>query len=739
MHSDIAINQVIRDKDNSLYRVLWTGQDCLYWIALNPASNIPQGISYQSLESGLQSGQYIYAAYPDFKAPPQKNMKSAEARRERNWKLIQDIVEREPEIYEKKARAEIMHVEAEASGVKINNLYKLMGRYWRAGKIKDALLPDYSSVGKTRDVYSPASKKPGKKGVNGAPGKKLTREDLEIFEKAYEEGYIKGGKTLLQTYQDMLGRYYSVRDSKGKIESLLPPEKLPSRSQFLYWHRRTKSSTEEARRRKATKDYDLENRGGTGRTETHLFGPCALAQIDATIADIYLVRQDDRSAIIGRPTVYFILDAYSHLVTGMHVSLNKPSWEEASLALLNSMEDKVTFCKKFGIEITSEDWPCHHLPNAIIGDRGEMEGYAVEKIINSLGITIQNTPPYRGDLKGIVESHFNVLNYSYATLPGHVGDDFGERCTQDYRLDAVLDINQFMRILILSVLFYNNTHYMKQYPKTIQMHQHGIKPIARDIWNFGLRYLSGAHRVMSMEKLRYELLSHGTGSITRNGILFNQMYYTCDQAESEKWFDKARTEGREQISISYDPRDMAYIYIQYGKQSEPIECHLVEYLGEMVGLSKAEVDAIHRKDSQEAAVYVVTEDTEKAKLDEQIGEIVNAAKVAAKAAPKDKNKKKRIEEIQENCRKETAAQAEAATKRSVDELRGIAESRNIEAETEAEKANGKERNEENGPEACKNVVSLDEEEDEIERMFQDVFEEQQRKISELASQEKSQT
>ena len=144
MHSDIAINQVIRDKDNSLYRVLWTGQDCLYWIALNPASNIPQGISYQSLESGLQSGQYIYAAYPDFKAPPQKNMKSAEARRERNWKLIQDIVEREPEIYEKKARAEIMHVEAEASGVKINNLYKLMGRYWRAGKIKDALLPDFT-------------------------------------------------------------------------------------------------------------------------------------------------------------------------------------------------------------------------------------------------------------------------------------------------------------------------------------------------------------------------------------------------------------------------------------------------------------------------------------------------------------------------------------------------------------------------------------------------------------------
>ena len=718
MNTDIAFNQVIRDRDNRLYRILWVGRDCLYWIALNPSSNVPQRMERHELEAGLQSGQYIYAAYPDFKAPQQKNMKSAEARRDRNWGLIQDIVEREPEVYEKKARAEIMRTEADVSGVKINNLYKLMGRYWRAGKIKDALLPDYSSVGKTRDVYSATSKKPGKKGVEGAPGKKLTREDLAFFEKAYEEDYIKGRKTLDKTYQDMLRRSYSVRNSEGKLESLLPPEKRPSRNQFFYWHSKTKTATEEAQRRKTERDYNLENRGGTGRTETHLFGPCALAQIDATIADLYLVRQDDRTAIIGRPTVYFILDGFSHIVTGLHVSLKKPSWESASMAILNAAEDKVEFCRRYGVEITPAQWPCHHLPNAIVGDRGEMESHAADKIVNGLGITIQNTPPYRGDLKGIVESHFNILNYSYATLPGYVGEDFGERCSKDYRLDAVLDINQFMRILILTVLFHNNAHYMKQYPKSLQMHQHGIKPIARDIWNFGMRYLSGAHRVMSIEKLRYELLSQGTASITRSGILFNQMYYTCDRAEKEKWFDRARTEGREKISISYDPRDMAYIYIQYGTQEDPLQCHLVEYLGELVGLSKEEVDAIHLQDSQEATVYAATEDTEKTKLDDQIEEIVNAAKDAAKAAPKNKSNRKRIEEIQENCRKEAAAQAEASTKRSVDELRGTTASRS----TEAAEAG----------------VSSEEEEDELERVLQEVFEEQQKQLNEMAAQEESQ-
>ncbi|MEI2357153.1 hypothetical protein D1970_17910 [Mesobacillus zeae] len=44
-----------------------------------------------------------------------------------------------------------------------------------------------------------------------------------------------------------------------------------------------------------------------------------------------------------------------------------------------------------------------HLPEIIIADRGEFEGYSVENLINNLNIKIENTTAYRGDLKGFVD------------------------------------------------------------------------------------------------------------------------------------------------------------------------------------------------------------------------------------------------------------------------------------------------------------------------------------------------
>lgn len=50
------------------------------------------------------------------------------------------------------------------------------------------------------------------------------------------------------------------------------------------------------------------------------------------------------------------------------------------MALDNMVSDKEGFCKKYGIEITEKQWPTKHLPEIIIADRGEFEGYSVENI-----------------------------------------------------------------------------------------------------------------------------------------------------------------------------------------------------------------------------------------------------------------------------------------------------------------------------------------------------------------------
>ncbi len=56
-------------------------------------------------------------------------------------------------------------------------------------------------------------------------------------------------------------------------------------------------------------------------------------------------------------------------------------------------------------------------PTAILGDRGEMESKLADNLVQMLGIRIENAPPYRADLKGIIEQHFRTINHKCAAIP----------------------------------------------------------------------------------------------------------------------------------------------------------------------------------------------------------------------------------------------------------------------------------------------------------------------------------
>src|SRR5699024_11939342 len=70
---------------------------------------------------------------------------------------------------------------------------------------------------------------------------------------------------------------------------------------------------------------------GNSKSETN--GPGTRFQIDATIADIYLVSSLDVNKVIGRPVIYAVLDVYSRIITGLYVGLEGPSWIGAMMAL----------------------------------------------------------------------------------------------------------------------------------------------------------------------------------------------------------------------------------------------------------------------------------------------------------------------------------------------------------------------------------------------------------------------
>ena len=188
------INQVIHDlQEDCDYRILWTSSSQVfpsYWLRLSGSSNVPEKVSLSKLSEGIEKGRYSFA--PDIWRP----VKSGEAGetairlRDKAWELIRDAVTNEPDIYDaKKRRTILLGIEA-ATGTKVPNLYKYIGKYWRYGKIPDALLPDYSACGKRRDPYKGSSKRPGRPKVPGAAGKKLESKDLRNFRKAFTKYYL---------------------------------------------------------------------------------------------------------------------------------------------------------------------------------------------------------------------------------------------------------------------------------------------------------------------------------------------------------------------------------------------------------------------------------------------------------------------------------------------------------------------------------------------------------------------
>ncbi len=277
--------------------------------------------------------------------------------------------------------------------------------------------------------------------------------------------------------------------------------------------------------------------------------------------------------MIGRPVIYAVIDVYSRTITGLYVGLEGPSWLGAMMTLDNMVANKVEFCKEYGIDITEEQWPTKHLPEIIIADRGEFEGYSVENLINNLNIKIENTTAYRGDLKGIVERKFRTLNGKVKQkAPGAIQKEYRERGDRDYRLDATLSLKEFTAIIITLVLHHNHK-IIDKYPMEKEMITDGLVPTPIKLWNWGIQNRKGRLRTVDRNILRLNVLPRGNATISRAGIKFKNLLYGSKQAVEEQWYLKLRNTS---IEIVYDPRNVEKIYIPHDNGMDFESCILLE-------------------------------------------------------------------------------------------------------------------------------------------------------------------
>jgi hypothetical protein len=492
--------------------------------------------------------------------------------RDQNWARIAPLLAEQPAIFEPDQRGKLIAKLVSERGESRHSLYRLLRRYWQRGLTRNALLPDYGKCGGRGKTKAAGSKTRGRPPKYADASINVTPALRMLFRQMITQSYAANPIfDIAECYHAMLLAYFSdptIDPETGRQELTVRPDS-PTLRQFRYWYEKDNDIFQVLRRRRTPRVYDKDMRGLPSSSTVEVTGPGARYQIDATIADVYLVSRFDKKKIIGRPVVYVVIDVFSRMIAGIHVGIEGPSWVGAMEALANAVLDKVEYCNRLGITIASTEWPSVGMPERLLGDRGELAGRMVETLIHNFGVNVENTAPYRADWKGIVEQRFRLLPARFkAYVPGYIQEDYRQRGGQDYRLDASLDIDVFTRILILCVLHYNNEHRLKDYPLDPEMIQDAVKPIPAELWEWGIARRSGRLRSYPPDLVRLSLLPSDDATVTRHGIRFFGCYYSCPLAIEEHWFDKARQRGSWRVKISYDPRDMDHIYL-HGQPGQP--------------------------------------------------------------------------------------------------------------------------------------------------------------------------
>ena len=437
-----------------------------------------------------------------------ESMSEAQVRR---LQMIEPLVADDQYICDPKARRRKAQEIADAHGVTVRTVLRLYFRYISSGVI-----------------------------LADKPRERRRNPD---FERAIQKYYYSSRQfSLRAAYEMMILEHYM--DDTGQIS-----EDAPSYHTFrhYFYDHRLHQLPQKIIAREGLSAYQRDHRLtlGSGPGWRDRLG---CYQMDATLADIYLVSRLDRSAVIGRPNIYLAVDTMTQLIAGVYVGLD--AGETAVMACIaQAAGDKVAFCLHYGINITETQWPNTGIPREIITDKGrEFCGGRVEELSLRYGVVIQNLPPYRPDRKGLVEKAFDLIQGRYKPLlrgKGVIEEDAQERWAVDYRAQASLTLGEFTAIVIHAVVFLNSGRLLAN----------GLTPAQQ--------WLEAEDELLQAdsEELSCMGLPRTTAQMRRKGIRHRKMWYVPS--------DRDLLHPGETYTIAYDPSDVSCIYVVLDGQYYP--------------------------------------------------------------------------------------------------------------------------------------------------------------------------
>ncbi len=576
--------------------------------------------------------------------------------RDNDFSLIEDLVDDRNFLLQfcSNSRSALVSEHAKKKKVRSLKIYRLLRKYWEYGQTSNSLLLRYSNRGgpgveKTvSDKQRGAPIHKGKYNLRKKASVNITSEDKENIKNSVDKCISKYKKfKLSRAYKLLIEDYFGEEVNEAKRNQR--PAQVPSKRQFMYWAYKVYDKNELLKKRVSTSVWKKDHKGIISSVSDKAKGPGTRYEIDATVADVFIVSEFDRNIILGRPTIYSVVDQASRMIAGLHVSLDFASWTAARQALYNACNEKVNYCKRYGLDVTHSDWPCVGVPARLLCDRGEMIGIKPRILPKGLGTKFEFASPFRGDCKSIVERRFGIANDELHFLPGTTLGELRKRGEKDPRLDAVLTLNEVAKILVALFIKHNKWHQFDDLV-TKGLVSADLAPTPQNFWNFHIEKHQHSLNALSANQFVALLMKKGKASVTKKGIIYNGMRYSCELAEKEEWYSKARNFGRWKIECRSDESWSNDFYIRMDNSKEFIKCYLLsadkiygnQHVSDIIYISEWKKSKKDQPDRQQADIDQSC----------MVNDIVENALKIKKDTPRTKSKTASLSSIRKNRRDE---------------------------------------------------------------------------------------
>lgn len=345
------------------------------------------------------------------------------------------------------------------------------------------------------------------------------------------------------------------------------PGSYPSYKQFCYWSALDDEFEMLLRRLYGERKFELWLRRRRRKTAANVAGSGAVYFVDATPLDWHLVHQITRLPLEKKAKLYLVVDAFSHMIVGFYLHLGNESYDAVSLALLAAAENKVQLCARYGREIGPDEWVSACLPTRLAEDgvgASYKHGILVKKKVIR-GLTV--LPPYRADMKGLIEAYNSAVRKKAESVPGHTDGGPRQRGEESPIALACMDYYESVR-LIISWILQTNRRVIANYPLTPEMIAVGLVPSPRNLWSFGLTELAGLRKTWPTESLMRWCLPTATARLTRDGVEFGKkLLYEPLPGTLPKfndWCAHAAENGGWDVDVSYHPASYSWFYLHDG-------------------------------------------------------------------------------------------------------------------------------------------------------------------------------